>query len=101
MPAQVVPGPLGPKARGPTVCLPMPGGPPEDIGSPPVTGASGRGRLQLVKSGGWRPGGGGGTPHSCTLVVAVPGGVGPPMEAAPPCPGILVIIWLHVSVGAN
>ena len=82
----------GAEARGPTVCLSLLGRPPEGAGSPPVGGASGRGRLQLVKSGGWRPGGGEGTPCSCTSVVAVPGVVGPPMEAATPCPGTLAII---------
>ena len=78
----------------------MPGGPPEGVDRPPVGGASGKGRLQLVKSGGWRPGQGRGTPCSCNSTVAVPGVVGPPTEAATHCPGILAIIWLHVSVGA-
>ena len=78
----------------------MLGRPPEDVGGPPVAGASGRGRLHLEKSSGWSPGVGGSTPHSCTPAVVAPGGVGPPMEAAPPCPCILAIIWLHVTIGA-
>ena len=79
-------------AHGPAVCLPMLGRPPEGAGSPSVRGASGGGRLQLVKSGRGRPSGGEDASCSGTSAVAVPGVVGPPVEATTPCPGIRSII---------
>ena len=95
-----------PGAHGPAACLItsdllMPGWPTEDGdsplvggasggGGPLVGGASGGGRFQFVKSGRGRPGGG--APCSGTSAGAVPGVVGPPVEAATPCPGICSII---------
>ena len=78
-----------PGAHGPTTCLItsdllMPGWPPEAGSSPLVGGASRGGRFQFVKSGKVRPSGG--ILCSDASAVAVSGVVGPPVEAATPCP---------------
>ena len=92
----VVSGPVDP---GPVACLPTP--PPEGKGNPSVCGAPRRGRLQLVKSRGVSPGGGEVTPGSCTSIVEASEVVEPAEEATTPCPGILAIVWLQVSVGTD
>ena len=69
------------------------------VGNPLDAGASGGGSLQLEKSIGVRPGGGGTYPDIPAAVVL--GEVMPPEEAVALYPGDWSTIWLHDCGGAG
>ena len=73
--------------------LPTPGRPGGAVGNPLDARASGGGSLQLEKSIGGRPGGGGTYPDIPAAVVL--GVVMPPEEAVAPYPGDSSTTWLH------
>ena len=73
--------------------LPTPGRPGGAADNPLDAGASGGGSLQLEKSIGVRPGGGGTYPDIPAAVVL--GVVMPPEEAVTPYPGDCSTTWLH------
>ena len=73
--------------------LPTPGRPGGAVGNPRDAGASGGCSLQLEKSIGVRPGGGGTYPDIPAAVVL--GEVMPPEEAIAPYPGDWSTTWLH------
>ena len=54
-----------------------------------------------MKSWSVSPGGGEVTLSSCTSIVEASEVVEPAEEATTPCPGILAIVWLQVSVGTD
>ena len=54
-----------------------------------------------MKSRGVSPSGGEVTPGSCTSIVEASEVVEPAEGAATPCPGILAIVQLQVSVGTD
>ena len=79
--------------------LPTPGRPGGAVGNPLDVRASGGGSLQLEKSIGVRPGGGGTYPDIPAAVVL--GEVMPPEEAVAPYPGDWSTTWLHNCRGAG
>ena len=79
--------------------LPTPGRPGCAVGNPLDAGASGGGSLQLEKSIGERPGGGGTYPDIPAAVVL--GEVMPPEEAVAPYPGDWSTTGLHDWGGAG
>ena len=70
-----------------------PGGPGGAVGNPLDAGASGGGSLQLEKSIGVRPGGGG--TYLDIPAAVVLGEVMPPEETVAPYPGDWSTTWLH------
>ena len=79
--------------------LPTPGRLGGAVGNPLDARASGGGSLQLEKSIGGRPGGGGTYPDIPAAVVL--GAVMPPEEAVAPYPGDSSTTWLHDRGGTG